>query len=80
VTVPEMLYPSCPKCEGVMAEGYLLEESYHGAPSTVKYVDGPPKVSKWIGLRVDKKQAIPVATYRCLDCGYLESYARKQPG
>jgi hypothetical protein len=36
----------------------------------------PPKVSRWWGLKVRKKDLIPISAWRCERCGYLESYAR----
>jgi hypothetical protein len=35
---------------------------------------GDPQPS-WPGLKPEKEQAIPVTTFRCSKCGYLESFA-----
>jgi len=35
-------------------------------------------VSRWFGLKVRKKDLVPISAWRCGRCGYLESYA--QPG
>jgi len=39
------------------------------------FLPGAPKVSRWFGLKVDKKNLVPISTWRCGRCGYLESYA-----
>jgi len=71
-------YPSCPKCQGVMEPGYFLDHAHSGW-TTVRWVEGEPKKSIWTGLKVNLKQAMRIATYRCIDCGFLESYARPEP-
>ncbi len=40
---------------------------------------GKPKWSFWSGWRVSRKDCIPVTTYRCASCGYLEAYAKAVP-
>ena len=74
-----MLYPSCPKCEGMMTEGYLLEQADSGVNAAVKFADGAPRKSVWLGLKVKPEETFLVTVFRCIDCGYLESYARPQP-
>ena len=76
---PSMLYPSCPKCEGIMEEGFFLDKT-HGGYASVKWVEGEPRRSIWTGLKIGDQRKLCIITYRCLDCGYLESYARKEPG
>jgi dienelactone hydrolase len=38
-------------------------------------VEGRPEASIWTGLKIKGKRRIPVRTFRCEACGYLESYA-----
>ena len=64
----------CPKCRSKMEEGFTLDQT-RNAVDTSKWVDGPPEKSFWKGLKTRGKKQIPVATYRCSKCGYLESYA-----
>lgn len=63
----------CPKCQSNMIEGAVLDFTYGGRilPS---WQPGKPEKSFWKGLK-KKKTRYPIATFRCEDCGYLESYA-----
>ena len=65
---------ACPRCSGSMEAGYILDESY-GKVGSEKWVEGEPKFSIWTGLKLRGKERLPVTTYRCGRCGYLESYA-----
>jgi hypothetical protein len=67
---------TCPKCEGEMVQGFLADFMSPGV-SVALWVEGPPKKS-WAGVKLEPRKKIPVATYRCNKCGYLESYARKE--
>ena len=58
-----------------MEAGYVLD-LMHGGYAQGAWVDGPPEKSFWTGLKVHGHQRVPVTTYRCPHCGYLESYAR----
>jgi hypothetical protein len=58
-----------------MEEGYLLDLTYGGAMPS-KWVEGKPEVSFWTGIKTKGKHQIRISTFRCRDCGYLESYAR----
>jgi hypothetical protein len=57
-----------------MEEGYVLDESY-GERRQSTWVSGSPEPSFWTGLKTRGKERLPVSTYRCSRCGYLESYA-----
>ena len=39
---------------------------------------GPPEKSVWYGTNVPQAKSIPIGTFRCASCGYLESYARPE--
>ncbi len=62
---------ACPKCKQPMQEGYLREET-----RLARWYEGPPRV--WLGMTMVgwATRQLPIATYRCSSCGYLESYAR----
>lgn len=64
----------CPKCPGSMAEGFVLDEN-HGWRRPSNWVAGAPVRSWFTGTNLRGKQKIPVQTWRCTRCGYLESYA-----
>ena len=74
----------CPKCQGEMQQGYTLDLA-HSVVFVGHWVQGPPKRSAWgrfVGNDFLKfsnlKSAIPIGTYRCQSCGYLEAYAREE--
>jgi DNA-directed RNA polymerase subunit RPC12/RpoP len=65
---------ACPRCQGSMEEGYILDESY-GRRLPSKWVEGAPEYWLW-NLKVRGKRQLVLTTYRCRQCGFLESYAR----
>jgi hypothetical protein len=71
VQTPE---PACPKCSTAMEAGYVLDQT-HGAMTQSTWIEGAPEPSFWTGLKLKGHQRLPVTTYRCPVCGYLESYA-----
>jgi predicted nucleic-acid-binding Zn-ribbon protein len=64
----------CPKCSGRMEEGFVLDRTY-GANLQATWVEGSPTKSFWTGVQVRGRQRLPVTTFRCSSCGYLESFA-----
>jgi hypothetical protein len=70
---------ACPKCQGEMVQGFVPDYS-HATILVGSWVEGPPVKSFWSGTKVRRKQCIPIATFRCADCGYLESYASPEFG
>ncbi len=65
----------CPKCRGVMKEGFVLDNAY-GSFKVSAWIEGAPQPSVWSGLKLGGRRSIAVATFRCDRCGYLESYAK----
>lgn len=64
----------CSKCAGPLKEGFILDCS-HNAVRVGHWAEGAPAF--WI-LRILKmkgRRKIPMQTWRCTRCGYLESYA-----
>lgn len=66
----------CAKCGGPMAEGLVLDNTY-GSLLQSEWLEGAPERSRWTGLKIKGKEHLPVTTFRCEKCGYLESYARQ---
>ena len=66
----------CPKCKKAMNPGFLLPYSKYDQSHATHWVEGVPQKSMWTGISVRKKVVIPVVTFRCSSCGFLESYAR----
>jgi hypothetical protein len=69
---------NCAKCQGSMEPGFVLDRNYDRSEQNT-WVDGAPEPSVWLGgVKTRKKEKIPIATYRCTTCGYLESYANSE--
>ncbi|MEO1858097.1 MAG: hypothetical protein ABGY95_12145 [Rubritalea sp.] len=66
---------TCAKCEGTMEVGFSVHTSIDGARQD-KWLPGEPQKSMLLGIKVDVNQWIPITTYRCESCGFLESYAK----
>ena len=66
---------ACPKCQGRMTEGFIVDSGDYGTASVSTWQGGEPKKSFWTGLKQDKKAQIQVTTWRCDRCGFLENYA-----
>ena len=56
--------------------GFTLAEAEGGRP-VGKWIQGDPQVP-WtrFGVKIAERAQYPIQTYRCVKCGYLESYAR----
>ncbi len=70
----------CPKCDGSMEQGFILDASYT-ALMVSRWAPGPPQKKTLLGMDVGAKPPpswIPVGTFRCGSCGYLEAYARDE--
>jgi len=69
-----MRLATCPKCSGRMEEGFVLDHTY-GAYLQAMWVEGAPAKSFWTGLKIKGRIKLPVTSFRCSGCGYLESFA-----
>ncbi len=68
----------CPKCDGSMERGFVLDHT-HGGRGVNHWSAGEPRTSFWTGTKLSEHQ-IPIATFRCRKCGFLESYAQPEFG
>jgi hypothetical protein len=71
----------CPKCGGAMTRGYVAEcghgqgrPVHPGVEST--WLEGVPGAG---GGHAASNRGMPVVTFRCGGCGFLESYAQPEP-
>jgi hypothetical protein len=70
--------PTCPRCRSGMVRGYLLDRT-HGGFGMGTWLEGPPARSDSFGMvRPRLERSIPIVSYRCTGCGYLELYARPE--
>ena len=63
----------CPDCKGIMVEGFILDLTY-GGQLVPRWIRGKPETSVWRGVKSSGKECYQVATFRCVQCGYLRSY------
>ncbi len=72
----------CPKCHANMVLGTLLDRGQGNLRHAPLWILGTPQFSRWLGgLRTKGTPTFRVTTWRCIGCGYLESYALDpQPG
>lgn len=68
---------NCPKCAGNMEIGFIADYK-HGGIGTSDWVAGEAEKSIWTGIKVRKKKQYLVNTFRCINCGFLESYATEE--
>lgn len=74
-----MASKDCPKCQGSMAEGFVLDIGTNGARRVSLWVEGAPEKSFWTGVAMRDKQNFEIQTWRCGRCGFLEQYANGPP-
>lgn len=66
-----------PSLQWIDGDRLLLDEGY-GKRGPIKWIESASEFSMWTGLKLRGRQNIEVATYRCRQCGYLESYANDE--
>ncbi len=57
----------------------MLDHTAHSTQLQATWVSGKPVSSRWTGIKLKGATQLPVETWRCRNCGYLESYARNNP-
>jgi hypothetical protein len=67
----------CPKCEGNMVEGFVGDHS-HGNLLVARWMAGKPRPGIFWEVDPTGVETRKVATFRCVGCGYLESYAAER--
>lgn len=71
----------CPKCNGgVMVQGFIIDWQGSKFSRVSNWVEGVPGKPSWFGttIPVAAEKCIPVGTFRCSVCGFLESYAHPE--
>jgi predicted nucleic-acid-binding Zn-ribbon protein len=67
-----MKIPSkCPKCGAEMQEGFILEHRM-----AVRWIVGTAETSFLGDIKAKGREQRHIESYRCVGCGYLESYAQ----
>lgn len=68
---------NCPKCDGAMELGFVMDFT-HGGRLVSHWAAGSPQKSFWTGTKLPDEKLLPVGTFRCESCGFLESYASSE--
>ena len=69
----------CPKCNGEMVQGFIFDRADGGNRRVINWVEGAPEKSDfWTVTSVPEEKCVPVGTFRCSVCGFLESYAHPE--
>lgn len=71
---------NCPKCAGNMTKGFVADYTYGSSESTIiqnVWVEGEFE-KNWMGAKVKNKKKFLMTTFRCINCGFLESYATEK--
>jgi hypothetical protein len=63
----------CSKCNGEMQEGLVVDLNYAGILQSMWVEDLAGKIGPGAA---DGKRKVKTVTYRCSNCGYLDSYAK----
>ncbi len=71
---------NCPKCGKGMEPGFVVDRGHGNSKNLPTWIAGAPEKSFWTGLKTGDRANLEVRTYRCPDCGLLESYALKASG
>jgi predicted nucleic-acid-binding Zn-ribbon protein len=66
----------CPKCAGSLELGFILDAT-HGGGTVARWIAGAPEKSFWTGIKLGGQTQHDIQSFRCTNCGYLESYAIK---
>ena len=60
-----------------MEEGYVLDVTDSGK-KTATWVEGAPERSVWVGLKTGGRRRFMLQAYRCVQCGFVDFYARTE--
>jgi hypothetical protein len=58
-----------------MEEGFTVDQGDGGRRVQSTWFGGKPVRSFWGGVKLSGVKPTPIETWRCRQCGYLESYA-----
>lgn len=65
----------CSKCSGEMQEGVVVDLNYAGILRSM-WVEEHAEKSAGAVTAANSKRKIKTMTYRCSNCGFLDSYAK----
>lgn len=53
----------------------MLDNAY-GSRAVSSWVEGEPKTSIWVGVKLEGKTSIAIESWRCTRCGFIEQFAK----
>ena len=65
----------CSKCNSDMQQGVVVDLSYAGILHSM-WVEDQPETGVVAGIADTHKRKLKTVTYRCSNCGFLDSYAK----
>jgi len=68
----------CLRCKSAMETGFIVDHGHANASQEQEWVEGEVVKSFWRGVHTHNREKAKVVTYRCVRCGYLESYAKSE--
>jgi hypothetical protein len=66
---------TCQRCAGPLEPGYVLEIGDGNVRSVSQWVTGAPERGFMFGLKTRNRRSLPITTFRCTQCGFLQSFA-----
>ena len=75
ITMPS---PKCGKCGADMQDGFVPDTTYGGL-CVPFWMAGKPERGFFGNIKTEAKERRPIRSFRCVKCGYLESYALGSP-
>lgn len=69
---------NCPKCGGTMTEGFMMGHVLGTTAFPEHWHPGVPQCNVFGGTQVEKEKLIPIRSFRCEQCGFLEQYTQTQ--
>jgi hypothetical protein len=71
---------NCPKCNGLMTIGFIADRGSNISRFVAEWIEGEPEKVRYLGtsgsnLEVEGRRKLPISSFRCEDCGYLEAFA-----
>lgn len=73
--IAEKKPPACCKCHFKPMEIGLIPETHHARSEPTRWLKAKAEGLGLFGLRIFGQEYLCVVTFRCPQCGYLESYA-----
>jgi predicted nucleic-acid-binding Zn-ribbon protein len=69
----------CSKCGSATSMGFIMEKGDYNAISVSAWIEGKYDENSFLNIMLGpRKPKYPITAYRCVNCGYLEFYAKEQ--